>query len=291
MQQSRFDMMTSHQLENANRDKIREMYNQMHLGDDDDAQKRLLFNLGLANMSWLEPSASGFEENGRKVGNSHRIEEIIAIYNSSTGDISFGLNFIDNQMKTHGNFYPTVFQNLKSYFTKDIHLYVCFKGLLGSAITVEYLGGINCFPMSNRFDFKLMSSARYRLLVARGESIFQEIATWSLGCSVAHYSYNLFWPLLCRFYDKGSNSDILDIITLYDKYRELKRTNFPYLLHTDKISAIRSLFPKKVHVDSGHVRLLRYLSYHTVHYFDDLFSSQEEAVPILMDPEALPNVY
>ena len=119
MQQSRFDMMTSHQLENANRDKIREMYNQMHLGDDDDAQKRLLFNLGLANMSWLEPSASGFEENGRKVGNSHRIEEIIAIYNSSTGDISFGINFIDNQMKTHGNFYPTVFQNLKSSFTKD----------------------------------------------------------------------------------------------------------------------------------------------------------------------------
>ena len=269
------------------------MYNQMYIKDDIESQKRLLFDLGSANMSWLEPPASGFfDGNDQKVGDSRQIEEIIAIYNSLTGDISLGISYIDTSMKKEGKFYPLVFQNLRTHFDKDIHLYISFRGLLGSAVTIEYLGGINCIPMTNKLDLKLLSATRYRLLVARGESLFQEIATWSLGCSVSHFSHNLFWPLLCRFYDLGTNADILDIITLFQKYRELRRDDFTYLIHPDKISAIRSLFPQKVHVATGHVKLLRYLSYHTMHYFDNLFGpSQQEAQPVLRNPAALSNVY
>ena len=284
--------MTSHQLENANRDKIREMYNKMYIKDDIKSQKALLFDLGSANMSWLEPSASGFDEDERKRENSRQTEEIIAIYNSLTGDISLGISYVDTHMKKQGNFYPVVFQNLRSHFNKDVHLYIAFRSRLGSAITIEYLGGIDCIPMSNKFDLSLQSAARYRLLVARGRSLFQEIATWSLGCSVAHFSHNFFWPLVCRFYDEGTNTDILDIVALYQKYRELRRNDFTYITHPDKISAIRSLFPHRVHVATGHIKLLRYLSYHTMHYFDNLFnSSQQEATPVLRDPAALPNVY
>ena len=285
--------MTSHQSKNANREAIGRMYDQMFIKDGNESQKELLYNLALANMSWLEPSASGYTENERKVGHSRQINEIIAVYNSATGDASFGISSIDSQMeKKQGKFYPMVFQNLREYFGKDIHLYICFRGLLGSAVTVEYLGGINCNSISNEFDLRLQSAARYRLLVARGESLFQEIATWSLNCSVAHFSHNLFWPLLCRFYDKGSNADILDIIALYQKYRESRRDNLTYILHPDKIQAIRSLFPQKVHVPAAHVRLLRFLSFNTIHYFDNLFSSQQnEAVPALNDPSNLPNVY
>ena len=283
--------MTSHQPENANRQKLRQMYNQMYISDETESHKRLLYDLGLANMSWLQNSDSGFNENGRKVADSRQIEEILAIYDSSTGTISLGINFIDSQMKKHGRFYPRVFQNLREYFTENIHFYFCFKSLLGAAVTIEYLGAIDCIPISNKFDLRLQAAARYQLLVERGRSLMQEIATWSLRCSVANYSHNLFWPLLCRFYDKGSNADILDAITLYQMYRELRREDVRYITDFKRMFTIKSLFPQKVHVATGHVRLLRYLSYHTASYLDGMLSSQEEAVPILNDLAALPNVY
>ena len=91
--------MTSHQSKNANREAIGRMYDQMFIKDGNESQKELLYNLALANMSWLEPSASGYTENERKVGHSRQINEIIAVYNSATGDASFGISSIDSQMK------------------------------------------------------------------------------------------------------------------------------------------------------------------------------------------------
>ena len=257
-------------LQTDDRDVIKSYVQKTPITEDREMLKTFLFELGCAVGSYREKKGS---QPVKTVQND--IVEITMLYSNENGDLSFGLERThDGKHKQSKRFFPSVFKNLNQCFTGKtgrVLFFASFESILGSAVTYEYLGGIPTYPSlssnspAGSIQLRLESAARSCVLKQRALSYFQTIGRLIGKQSTAHFSHQLFYPLLFR-YATGHNDvpDLQDWIALLLDSMERMTVN---AVENTCALPFHANLPETVVVDSAQVKFMRFLAYQCFDWF------------------------
>ena len=233
--------------------------------------KQFIFHLSLSSMSYMPNSRDSWWQNVTRA----QIDEILIFFDNAAGSMSFSVCYTYNGQK-HSRHFPNIFINLHKYFkNRELLLYVSFKSIFNSALTIEFLGSCVTDPF-NGMEQSLINKSRFHLTQLRAKSAFQKVTKYALQCSSGYAALHMVFPLLARFRHFGDINDILDVRTLVQLYASLNIDTqvSPYRYQKHRLS-LSSRYPRhKIFVDRRELNWLHFLTYHVFQYFDGRFPNE-----------------
>ena len=238
--------------------------------------KDFLFHLSLSSMSYAQEKDAWWQN-----ATTNAIKEILIFYNNELGSMSFSICYTSNGVQ-HSKYFHEVFVNLNKYFKdQQLLLYVSFKSIFNSGLTIEFLGSCLSHPIS-WIEHSLANKSRFFLTQLRAQSALQKVTKFAMQYSSGYYALHLFYPLLARSCRFGDVNDILDINTLLQLYAHLNpNQDLPAPRNQRKRLALVSRYPRhKVFVDRRELNWLHFLTFYVFQYFDGRFPNER---PIIRD--------
>ena len=238
--------------------------------------KDFLFHLSLSSMSYAQEKDAWWQN-----ATTNAIKEILIFYNNELGSMSFSICYTSNGVQ-HSKYFHEVFVNLNKYFKdQQLLLYVSFKSIFNSGLTIEFLGSCLSHPIS-WIEHSLANKSRFFLTQLRAQSALQKVTKFAMQYSSGYYALRLFYPLLARSCRFGDVNDILDINTLLQLYAHLNpNQDLPAPRNQRKRLALVSRYPRhKVFVDRRELNWLHFLTFYVFQYFDGRFPNER---PIIRD--------
>lgn len=240
------------------------MYNKGCVTSDTALLKDFLFFMSIANMSYAPNSDSWWHD-----ATKNQLQEILVFYNTSAGSVSFSVCYTSNG-QSRSKYFHEILVNLNKYFKgQQLLLYVSFKSIFNTSLTIEFLGSCLSHPIS-WIEQSLVNKSRFVLTQLRAKSALQKVSKFSLQCSSGYYALRLFYPLLSRCYRFQDVNDILDINTLIHLYEGLNlNRDLPAHREQKKRLSLVSRYPRhKIFVDRGDLHWLHFLTFYVFQYFD-----------------------
>ena len=236
--------------------------------------KSFLFFLSLANMSY-SPKKDCFWQTPTQ----NAIQEILIFYNNLAGSVSISVCYTSKGEK-HSKYFHEVFVNLNKYFKdQEVLLYVSFKAIFNTSLTIEFLGSCLSDPVT-WMEQTLANKSRFFLTQLRAKSALQKVSKFAMKCSTGYYTLRLFYPLLSRAVRFNSINDVLDVNTLLELYKQLNpEQDLPVNLKQRKRLSLASMYPRhKVYVDRRELRWLHMLTFYAFQYFDGRFPNERPMI-------------
>ena len=227
------------------------------------------------------------------------LEELIAAYDNTEGDISFGIRrFVpDGREPQTTKWFPRIFRNVRRVMDGDTRCYMAMRTPQGRCARFAFLGSIPKYaPLQQedngclltgsargRFDFTLRRMARFEILLSKASSVCQAIAIHQLDQSPTQFGQEIFYPLMAVRHKelRGEKDHINRHAYIHDPLRLIEQTQRQglwFLSHrfTERRRDFQNFFPKRVWVANDQKRFLRFLSYHSAEYpFDDVPTDQQ----------------
>ena len=209
------------------------------------------------------------------------IRELTLLFDNFHGNLSFGMEpDVDSDInveKQPRHFFPQLFVNLNECFAKPggkVCFFLAIRSVFGSAIQFEYAGSIPSLPalstatQTGVIQTRLDAAARATILQQRSHSYFQKIYRWGLRKSTASYAHSVFHPLIVRFLF-GHTEDIPKRVSgeLIAQLLQVANRFSPFMLEMETSLPFRVTLPNHIPYASEHIKILRYLAYHTLDYF------------------------
>ena len=237
--------------------------------------KEFLFFVSLSSMSYAPPEKDAFWKDATK----NAIQEILIFYNNAVGSVSFSICY-RSKGELHSKYFHEVFVNLNKYFKdQEVLLYVSFKSIFNTSLTIEFLGSCLCHP-TTWIEQSLANKSRFFLTQLRAKSAFQKVSKFALQCSTGYFTLRLFYPLLSRSCRFGNVDDVLDINTLIELYKQLNpEQDLPADRKQKKRLGLVSRYPRhKVFVDRRELKWLHFLTFYAFQYFDGRFPNEHPII-------------
>ena len=208
------------------------------------------------------------------------IQEILIFYNNSVGSMSFSVCYTSNG-EQYSKYFHEVFVNLNKYFKdQQLLLYVSFKSIFNTSLTIEFLGSCPSHP-NGWIEQSLANKSRFFLTQLRAKSAFQKVTKFAMQCSSGYFALHLFYPLLSRSWRFNDVNDILDISTLVQLYEHLNlNRDAPARRNQKKRLSLISRYPRhKVFVDRrDQLNWLHFLTFYAFQYFDGRFPNDRPII-------------
>ena len=251
--------------------------------EDREMLKLFLFELGCAVGSYREKKSC---QHAKTIQND--VVEISLMYSNHTGELSFGLERThDGRNKQTKRFFPSVFRNLNHYFTGKtgrVLFFASFESILGSAVTYEYLGAVPTFPSlasdspAGLIQLRLESAARARVLEQRAGSYFQKIGRLIGKQSTAHFSHQLFYPLLFR-YATGHRNDMPDLQNWITSLLDAMQRMSVNAVENACALPFHANLPETVAIEESQVKIMRFLAYQCFDWFVKPVKQTSQVIP------------
>lgn len=251
-----------------------EMFNRGCVTDNLTLLKDFLFFLSVSNMSYKPKCNAMWQDNSRNA-----IQEILVFYDNAVGSMSFSLCYT-SEGKRYSKYFHEVFVNLNKYFEdQQLLLYVSFKSIFNTNLTIEFLGSCASDPI-NGLEQSLANKSRFYLTQLRAKSAFQKVTKFAMQCSSGWYALNLFYPLLSRSCRFGDVHDVLDVNMLVQLYQNLNlNPDNPAHQNQKQRLGLVSKYPLyKVLVDRRDLQWLHFLTFYVFQYFDGRFPNDRPTI-------------
>ena len=224
----------------------------------------MLFQLGIAGSTFKT-------SNGNEKGN---IEEILTYYDNSEGNISFGIKRKNLGHSENVNFFPFIFRNLAKYFDGKLSFYFAFKGVLGTAVNLEYLGSIPTLPSlsgnssNTRWQLSLANAARDAILKTKISSYRHPSARSIFYPTNQTLAHKCCFPIVLRM--NIGDDDLVTFFALLEMIDALKDPN----LTSRQIDRIRlnfaTRFSERIPALICYSRFLTHLTFNCYDFFDGI---------------------
>ena len=253
---------------------ILEMFNRGCVTDNLTLLKDFLFFLSISNMSYRPKCDTWWQDISRNA-----IQEILVFYDNAVGSMSFSLCYT-SEGKRYSKYFHEVFVNLNKYFQdQQLLLYVSFKSVFSTGLTIEFLGSCASHPI-NGLEQSLANKSRFYLTQLRAKSALQKVTKFAMQCSSGWFALNLFYPLLSRSCRFGDVNDVLDVNMLVQLYRNLNlNPDNPAHQNQKQRLGLVSKYPlHKVFVDRRDLQWLHFLTFYVFQYFDGRFPNDRPTI-------------
>lgn len=262
-----------------------DIYKAMHVSEDVEMVKNLLFELSTSQMSYKTKGTNSIHR--------HTFQEAIMHYDNSHGDV--GISFLRSkrrtnqaQIRTH---FPGLFRGLKKFFKNQVMFMLCCNSKFGLAITYEYYGAIPSIPdpspnsQHSKLFLSLQSIVRYELVKSRARSPLHNIARYGLRLNVASFTHEYFLPSFLSL--AYGARPITHAFSLHKKYTEIAsqrawRTFAEYqqglkFRFVNHFQSARRNTDSATNMQEADIQIANHFSYQFYDYLDHFFRSRDKS--------------